>query len=61
MSATSRWLPSNKPTPRRPHIPWVVRSALPIDHPFIFLSHCWVIWFTADAERSSNIGIALFA
>ena len=48
MSATSHWMPSNKLQLGRPYIPWVVHTSLPTDHSFIFLDHCWVIWFTAD-------------
>ncbi len=47
MLAMAHWVPSYKPLLGRLYIPWTVRSALPI-YPFIFLAHCWVIWFSAD-------------
>jgi hypothetical protein len=50
MKVTVRWLPSDRIRPGQPFIPWTVRSDLPPHQAFLFLAHCWVIWFTADAE-----------
>jgi hypothetical protein len=50
MVVAARWLPSDRIRPNQPFIPWTVRSALPPHQAFLFLSHCWVVWFTADAE-----------
>ncbi len=55
MSAPVRWIPSDKPRDGHPFIPWTVRTSLPIDHPLIFLDHCWVVWFTADAKSSTRL------
>jgi hypothetical protein len=48
MVVNARRMPSDQLHPGLPSIPWTVRSVLPPHQSFLFLDHCWVIWFTAD-------------
>jgi len=56
MVVDARWLPSDQLRLGQPHIPRTVRSVLPPHQSFLFLAHCWVIWFTADARRCQLTG-----
>ena len=56
MVVNARWVPSDQLRPGQSYIPWTVRSVLPPPQSFLFLAHCWVIWFTADARCFQMIG-----
>jgi hypothetical protein len=51
MSAPKHWIPTDTAEDGRLFIPWRIRNPLLVDHPLIFLDHCWVMWFTADQRR----------